>query len=61
LKPFTSHLTSAKGAFQYFKSTADFQLYFNGYDIGISIYIGISNIISGITDSDVANNRTNSK
>jgi hypothetical protein len=45
--PFTSLMTTAKGVLLYLKSTADFQLHFNGIDI--------SNSLVGYSDSRWAN------
>jgi len=67
LRPFTSHMTTAKRVLQYLKSTADFRLQFNcigiGIGMGISIGIGIDigNSLVGYSDSDWANDSADRK
>jgi len=64
-QPFTSHMTGAKRVLQYLKSTANFQLHFNGNGIGIAIGIAmgidIDNSLVGYSDSDWANDSTDRK
>jgi hypothetical protein len=54
-QPFTSHTTAAKRDIQYFKSTADFRLHFNGNGIAID------NSLVGYLDSDWANDSADRK
>jgi len=58
-RPFTSHMTAAKRVLHYLKSTADFQLHFNGIGIGIGINIG--NSLVGHSDSNWANDSVDRK
>jgi len=52
-RPFTRHLTAAKRALQYLKSTADFRLHFSR--------IGSNDELTGYTDSDWANDSADCK
>jgi len=61
LRPFTSHMTTAKRDLQYLKSTADFRLHFTGNGIGIGIAIAIGNSRVRYSDSDRANNSADRK
>jgi hypothetical protein len=51
--PVISHMAAAKRVLQYLTYTADFRLHFNGNNIG--------NSLAGYSDSDWANNSTDSK
>jgi len=60
-RPFTSHMTAAKGVLQYLESTADFRLHFKGNGIGIGIGIDIDNCLIGYSDFDWANDTADHK
>jgi len=59
-RPFTSHLTAAKGVLQYLKSSADFRLHFSSTGSNDQL-TGSNDQLTGYTDSDWANDSADRK